>query len=165
MLLQQVVSGIAIGSIYALIALGFVLIYKASEIVNFAHGDMIMFIAFCAYTFLVQYKMNYFLSFVLTIFCGGLLGILLQRIIVSPLIRAPVISVVIATLAISIILRNLAGLIWTHEIVFFPSGFSEKPVNFSGLVVAQSHIWFIVISLALMSLLFLFFKFTKIGTP
>jgi branched-chain amino acid transport system permease protein len=163
MLWQQIISGMAVGCIYALVALGFVLIYKATEVINFAQGEFMMIGAFAAYTLIVFCKLPFLPAFVFTLIFMFLFGILLDRVIFRPLVGEGAFALVMVTIGLAFTLRSLAGMIWTYDTFDFPFVFSEKPLDLGGLVISKVHLTIIVSSVILMSLLYLFFKFTDIG--
>ena len=163
MLWQQIISGMAVGCIYALVALGFVLIYKATEVINFAQGEFMMIGAFAAYTLIVFCKLPFLPAFVFTLIFMFLFGILLDRVIFRPLVGEGAFALVMVTIGLAITLRSLAGMIWTYDTFDFPFVFSEKPLDLGGLVISKVHLTIIVSSVILMFLLYLFFKFTDIG--
>lgn len=163
MLWQQIISGVAVGCIYALVALGFVLIYKATEVINFAQGEFMMIGAFAAYTLIVFFKVPFLPAFVFTLIFMFLFGILLDRVIFRPLVGEGAFALVMVTIGLAFTLRSLAGMIWTYDTFDFPFVFSEKPLDLGGLVISKVHLTIIVSSVILMSLLYLFFKFTDIG--
>ena len=104
--LQQVLSGCAIGCIYALVALGFVLIYKATEIINFAQGELLMLGAYFGYTFIGLWGMNYFAGALLAVGMTALVGALLERALIRPMTGQPAFSIVMVTLGLGIVLRS-----------------------------------------------------------
>jgi branched-chain amino acid transport system permease protein len=163
MLWQQIISGVAVGCIYALVALGFVLIYKATEVINFAQGEFMMIGAFAAYTLIVLFKLLFLPAFVFTLIFMFLFGILLDRLIFRPLVGEGAFALVMVTIGLAFTLRSLAGMIWTYDTFDFPFVFSEKPLDLGGLVISKVHLTIIVSSVILMFLLYLFFKFTDIG--
>ncbi|MCP4628870.1 MAG: branched-chain amino acid ABC transporter permease [bacterium] len=163
MIIQQIISGLAVGCVYGLIALGFVLIFKATEVINFAQGEMVMIGAFIAFTLITIFNLPFVLAFLLTpIICAGL-GILLERILIRPLVGEPVVSIIMVTIGLSITLRAFAGMIWSYDTFAFPHLFSEEAVKIKSIVIAPIDIWVILVSLGLVILLFLFFKFTTVG--
>src|SRR5262249_17300892 len=117
---QTVVVGLVIGSLYALIALGFVLIYKASQGVNFAQGEMVMLGGFMADVRVTDYSLPLAIAFPLTLIIGGLLGVLLERTMLRPLIGKPLIAVVMATIGLGSILRGGVATLWRPETRVFP---------------------------------------------
>ena len=104
---QMVISGTAIGCIYAIVALGFVLIYKASEIVNFAQGDLMMLGAFLGFTFIGIAGMPFLLGLVLAMACMALIGAALDRIVLRPMVGQPVFAIVIITIGIGLSLIHI----------------------------------------------------------
>src|SRR5512136_2170248 len=161
--LQLVVSGLAVGSVYAVIGMGFVVIYKATKILNFAHGEILMVAAYFCLTLIEQLHLNFFAALVLTLaFCAAI-GILFERFIFRPMIGEPVFAIVMITLGLSIILRPLTGIVFGFGNVMFPSPFPQKPIVFSNLVVSHAHLWTFVISCAVMAIFFLFFKYSRLG--
>ena len=110
--LQLLISGISQGCVYGLIALGFVLIYKATEMVNFAQGDMMMLGAYVGFTYINLAGMPYYLGFIATVVTMGLIGVLLERTVLRPMIGEPPFAVLMITIGIGFILRAFAGAVW-----------------------------------------------------
>jgi branched-chain amino acid transport system permease protein len=164
MLLQQVFSGIATGFIYALIGLALILVYKATDIINFAVGEMMMMSSFMAYTFLILVKLPYYQVFILTILFSGLMGVLVERLTIRPVFNAPVFSIIILTFGLGLILKGAAGVIWTFDTLTIQPAFSMAHLKFGSLVVTPLNIGNMAVSVILMLLLYLFFKFTVLGT-
>ncbi len=163
MFLQVVVSGLTAGSVYALIALGFVMIYKATDVMNFAQGQIVMISAYFAVTFYNYLHFHYVVTFLLTMASTGLLGILLERAFCRPLIKAPESSVIIATVAIGIMLQNAALLIWGPEFYSFKTPFSITAIDLGFALVTPQELWILGITLGFFAILFLFFEFSKWG--
>jgi branched-chain amino acid transport system permease protein len=163
--LQYILSGIAIGCIYGLVALGFVLIYKATEVVNFAQGELMMIGAFIAYTFVVFLNLNYWLAFLFTVCFMWVFGMLLDRVVLRPLVGEPVFAIVMVTIGFGILARSVVSMIpgWGTDTFSFKTPFAEKAVKAGGLVVSWEHLSIIVLSVALVLLFYLFFKYTRIG--
>jgi branched-chain amino acid transport system permease protein len=164
MLLQQVFSGIATGCIYALIGLALILVYKATDIINFAVGEMMMMSAFIAYTFLTIVKLPYYQVFILTVLLSGLMGVLVERLTIRPVFNAPVFSIIILTFGLGLIFKGAAGVIWTFDTLTIQPAFSMEPHKVWKLVITPLNLGNIAVSVTLMLLLFLFFKFTVLGT-
>ena len=114
--LQQLFGGIALGCVYGLIALGFVLIYKATEVVNFAQGEVMMIGAFLSYTFISTLGLNYWIGFAMCIACMAIIGSLIERLVVRPILGYPQFSIVMATIGLGLVLRALAGIIWGSKL-------------------------------------------------
>ena len=168
MFLQQVIGGLATGSIYALVALGFVLIFKATDVVNFAQGEVMMVSAFFTRTVMGWVHPHGFLTWtvvaLLTILFAALFGALLERIIVRPLMHAPVFSVVMATIGLSTLLIGLSGgVIWDWDTYVIESPFSKKPVHIGGIIVTPLDAGIVAVTLGFILVLTLYFKYTKVG--
>ena len=106
---QQLVSGIALGCVYGLIALGFVLVYKATEVVNFAQGDLMMLGGFFAFTFIGILGLNYWIGFAAAVAAMALFGMLAERLVVRPILGYPQFSIIMATIGLGYFLRSVVG--------------------------------------------------------
>src|SRR5674476_794866 len=109
------------GSIYALIALGYVTIYRTSRVVNMAQGAFVMFVAFFTYSFLSEIGLPYWLSAILSIFCVVILGMVIYLVVLRPLIKISLVSIILATMALSILFENLALLRWGGYCLLYTS--------------------------------------------
>lgn len=163
MVWQQIISGLALGSIYALVALGFILIYKSTEVINFAQGDLMMLGAFMAYSLIVVFRFPYVVALLLALLLSLLVGVLVEKIVIRPLVRKPIFSIVMATIGLSIVLQSIAGIIWGYETITFPSAMPRKPFHLDKVVLSSEHLLTIIGSLILVTILYLFFKFTFTG--
>ena len=159
--LQQVVSGLASGGIYASLALALVLIYRATQVVNFAQGEMAMFTTFVAWS--LMERMDYWPAFVLTLLIAFVGGAALQLALIRPLQDAPVLTIVIITIGLLIGLNGLARIIWGNEPRVLDSPFSNDPIRIGGVAFSVQDLGIIAVSLAIVVLLWLFFRFTKLG--
>lgn len=162
MLGQQLVNGLTMGSIYALIAIGVSMIYKSIGMLNVAHGDTIMLSAFIALT-LYDLKLPLYIVLPLTVVLMGLFGLVLERFIYRRLEYSSFTNLLIATIGMSIILRNGSILIWGAEPRLFPDVFSTTPMEIFGLKILPQNIGIIMVSLLLVAALQLFFYRTKWG--
>ena len=163
--LQLIVGGIANGCIYGLVALGFVLIYKATESVNFAQGDMMMIGAFLTLQMVnAEYWAMPFLlgvlfaTLLMTVFSYGL-----EAVVIRKLFGQPQFAVVILTIALGFVLRFIAGFIWGHEPLNLETPFAGQNVNFLGIALSMDQVVTIVVTVLLTGGLFLFFQKTKLG--
>ena len=163
-LTSQVVSGLATGCVYALIALGFVLIFKATDVVNFAQGEFVMASGFISYTLLIRGGLPYWLVLISTIVVSGCMGVILERVVVRPIMNAPIFSIVIATIGASTVLRSSAGIVYGYDVLPLPTIFSKDPVRLGILTFTPMDAGVISFSLVIMVVLYLFFKLTKTGT-
>ncbi|HYF80621.1 MAG TPA: branched-chain amino acid ABC transporter permease [Symbiobacteriaceae bacterium] len=162
-LAQQIISGLATGSLYALAALGLVLIFKTSDVVNFAQGEMAMFGTFVAFTLLTSAGLPYWGAFLLALIFAALFGAGIERIVLRPLAKAPLISVLIATLGLFQIINGVAGWIWGYELQPFPAAVSGAPINVGGVVFTMQNLLNMGVALLVMLGFFLLFKFSIIG--
>ena len=163
--LQLIVSGLANGCVYGLIALGFALIYKATEQVNFAQGDLMMFGAFIALGLgnESQLGLPFWLACIGAVLAMAALGWLLERTVLRQVFGQSQIAVVILTIALGFILRIVAGLIWGHDPLTLESPIAGVNHRFGGLVLGLDEITVIAVTIVLTGLLFLFFSRTKLG--
>jgi branched-chain amino acid transport system permease protein len=159
-LLQQVLSGLATGSIYASLALALVMIYQATESVNFAQAEMAMFSTYVAWT-LMQAGVPFWVAFVLTVGISFLGGVLIERTLIRPVESAPVLNQVIVFIGLLVIFNSLAGWIFTYTVKDFPSPFPERSL-LDGMITFHD-LGVIGITLAMLALLYLFFRFTPLG--
>ncbi len=168
MFLQQVVGGLATGSIYALVALGFILIFKATDVINFAQGELVMLSAFFAKTLIDWLHPGNALMWLavvfLTLACAAACGVVIERLIIRPIMDAPVFSIVIATIGLSTLLIGLSGgVIWDWDTYIIESPFSNQPVHVGGVILTPLNAGIVGVTLGLILLLTAYFKFTKLG--
>ena len=167
--LQLVVSGAAIGCIYALIALGFVLIYKATETVNFAQGDLMMIGGFVGLTGMTVIGLPFWIAFVLAIIAMALLGMATERIVLRPLLGQPAFTIVMVTIGIGYLARGLVTMIpyWGTETHTLPVPYKDEVIwlggEGTGLVISVEHLVIILVTILLVATLYGFFRFTRIG--
>jgi branched-chain amino acid transport system permease protein len=161
--LQLLVSGISQGCVYGLIALGFVLIYKATEMVNFAQGDLMMLGAFFAYTYLNLMELHFLIALPATIFTMAILGALTERVMIRPMIGEPHFSVLMLTIGLGFILRAAAGAIWGNEPRSLDLPYAGGVIDLNGLIIGYENLVIVVGTALLCTLLFLFFRFTRLG--
>jgi branched-chain amino acid transport system permease protein len=159
---QQVVAGLSSGGTYATLAVAIVLIYRATAVVNFAQGELAMFSTFIAWT-LTQHGISYWSAFVLTVLVSFAGGIAIERAIIRPVERAPVLTIAIVTIGLFFVVNGAAFWIWSAQVKSMPSAFSTRPVHIAGVAFAISDLGIIGVSLLAVLLLWLFFRFTKIG--
>jgi branched-chain amino acid transport system permease protein len=161
LLIHQVLSGLATGGIYASVALALVMIYQATHLVNFAQGEMAMFATYFAWV-LMQSGMPYWGAFALTVLAAFVGGVLIERIIVRPVERAPILAVVIVFIGLLVIFNSLAGWIYSYTIKPFPSPFPAQPL-FGNSYVSSHELGSMGVTLVVLLVLFVFFRFTPLG--
>jgi branched-chain amino acid transport system permease protein len=159
--IQQLVAGLATGGIYAALALALVMIYQSTHLINFAQGEMAMFSTYIGWQ-LIQYGLSYWSAFLITIVVSFLAGMLIQRTILRPVERAPILTNVIVFIGLLVIFNAVAGWIWEHTVKAFPSPFPADAWYASPYFSAHS-VGSVFVTLLMLLALFGFFRFTPIG--
>jgi len=159
---QQVVSGLATGGIYASLALALVMIYQATDVVNYSQGEMAMFSTYLCWSML-NHGVPYWVAFFATIAIAFVGGVLIQRIIIRPVQNAPVLTIVIVCIGLLTIFNSIAGWIYSYVIQPFPSPFPKEPIKIGRIVFGQHDLGAIGVTLILLALVYLFFRFTSLG--
>jgi branched-chain amino acid transport system permease protein len=159
---QQVVSGLAIGGIFASLALALVLIYNAMGLVNFAQGEMAMLATFVAFA-LTNRGMSYWIAFPITLALAFGGGIAIQRLVIRPVERAPILTLVIITLGLATLINGLAGFIFGYVPRSFPSPFSSDTVDIFGVFVSYRDLGVIAVSGLVLLGVYLLLQRTTIG--
>jgi branched-chain amino acid transport system permease protein len=160
---QQVVSGLAEGSIFGSLALALVLIYKATEVINFAQGEMAMFTTYICWALLGHGDVFHWWAFFVTLAIAFAGGVAIQLVVIRPLQRSSVLTVVMATIALLVIFNGLATWIWRPELKFFPSPFPTTSWVVGSVHIAKSDVYTFLVVLACVFVLWAFFRFTKLG--
>jgi len=159
-LLHQVLAGLATGGIYASLALALVMIYQATHLVNFAQGELAMFATYIAWS-LINAGVPYWPAFFLTVIFAFVLGVVIERVIIRPVENAPVLAVVVVFIALLVILNSVTGWIYSYTIKTFPSPFPAEPVF--GKYMSAHEAGAIGVTLVVLLLLYVFFRFTPLG--
>ena len=160
---QQVVAGLATGSIFSALALALVLIHRATGVINFAQGEMAMFTTYIAWTLTANHGWSYWPAFAATLAFAFLLGFGIQRVIIRPIERASILTTVIVTIGLVLIFNGLAGLIWSAEVRAFPSPFPNDTWEVGGVAISQQDVGTLAVVLVMVTVLWAFFQFTKTG--
>jgi branched-chain amino acid transport system permease protein len=160
LLLQQVMAGLANGAIYACIALAVVMIYQAIDHLNFAQGEMAMFSTFIAWQ-LMAWGMPYWVAFAVTVVLSFIAGVLIDRVLFRPVQNAPILSQIVAFIALFSILNSSAGQIWDYTIKSFPTPFGTAPLF--GSMIDAHEAGIIGVTLLLLAFLYAFFRGTRLG--
>jgi len=163
--LQQILSGISIGCVYALIALGFVLIYKATETVNFAVGELMMIGAFLGFTFLTMWALPLWLAAIVAIAATAGLAALLERIFLRPMVGEPAFAILVVTIGLGFCLRAAAMMVppWAGETVRITTPLSGEVVRLGPLILSADHLAVILATALIVVGFFFFFTRTRIG--
>lgn len=161
--LQLTVSGLANGMVYALVAVGFVIVYKASDVINFAQGELLLLGAYVSFAMVVQVGLPWPLGVLATVVVAVLLGFLVERWVLRPLIGEPVISMIMATIALSSLLRAVVSGIWGTRPRSFPTFLPSGPVSIGSATVSADRLLVILLAAVLLSGCALFFRYTRDG--
>lgn len=161
--LQFLVTGIMLGGVYGLVALGLVIIYKSSGVLNLAHGGFLLVLSFLAWTLADSIGLPMWLSIVLVLAVAVGLGIFVERIILRPLTGQPILATIIVTLAMGFFLDGVAIIAWGGNIVSYMKFLPREPFIWGTVVISQSYVWSFLVVIALFLILLTFFNYTKHG--
>ncbi len=162
-LIQLTLSGVANGAIFGLVALGFVLIYKSSDVINFAQGEFLLIGAYLTYMTVQQIGLWWPLGVVVAVLLAAAVGVLIEQLILRPLIGEPAISVIMVTIGLSSLLRAIVGTIWGVTPRAAPQFLPRETVTILGASVGVDKLWAIALALILFALLTLFFRRSSEG--
>jgi branched-chain amino acid transport system permease protein len=161
--IQLIISGIVIGSIYSLLALGFTLIYKATDVVNFAQGELLLIGAYICLHTTVTYHVPFFAAFIITLIFTFLMGFFIEKVFLRRMIGEPIISIIMLTIGLSSVMRSIVIMIWGTDTRTFPHVFSQEPVVLFGLSISRVYIYSIFAVAIFLGLFTIFFKKSKVG--
>ena len=161
--LSYLINGLGLGSVYAIIALGYTMVYGIAKMLNFAHGDIIMIGAYVAFFALSRFQLPLFVSVILSIVVCTILGVVIERLAYKPLRQASSLSVLITAIGVSYFLQNAAQLLWTYNTKVFPSIVSNAYLKIGDLSISYLTIITIAVCIAIMIVLTLFISKTKTG--
>src|SRR5919109_1866334 len=162
-MLQLLITGVAVGSVYALMALGFVLIFKASSVVNFGPGELVLFGAYVSWATILQMHFPLYVALPLTLVSAILLGLIIERGVLRPLIGEPIISVIMVTFGFASVIRGVLNMVWGSDTRPFPALFSLEPFHLGPVPISPVHLWSFVMVVILLSAFSLFFKYSLTG--
>ena len=157
--LHQLLAGLANGGIYAALGLALVMIFQATHLINFAQGEQAMFSAYIA-LILIRAGVPYWGAFVIALVAAFVMGVAIERIVLRPFVRAPVLSVVVVFLGILFVINSLAGWLFTYSVQAFPSPF---PTGLGNRYLSGHEIGMLIVTLGTLAAVFAFFRFTTLG--
>jgi branched-chain amino acid transport system permease protein len=160
-LAQQIVSGLATGSIYASLALALVIVYRSSGVINFAQGELATLSAYVALT--LDHHLPFWAAVLLAIVASFVGGVALERVLIRPVERASALTIVMVTLGLAILVNGMVTWIWGGETRAFPSVFSTRPIHVAGVAFSIQDLAFIALTIGVVALLYGFFQFTGVG--
>jgi len=161
--LQLVITGFSLGMVYALIAIGFVIILKCSNVFNIAQGHFVMIGGYLGFTFLVPFGLPIWASLLLSIVAAIIMGLLIERLTLRPLVGQSLHAVIMMTIALATVLEGLATLIWGGEYKAYHGVLPTVTLNLGKLSVPPETLIGLIVSVAVVAILMLFFRYTKIG--
>ena len=161
--IQLTISGIASGAILALVALGFVLIFKSSDVINFAQGELLMVGGYMTYVMLAWVGLPWFIGVPIAIILSAAIGVAIEQGILRHMIGEPIISVIMVTVGVSTLLRAILGLVFGNAPLAFPDFIPNYPVSIMGARVGVDKLWAIALSLLLFGVLTIFFRRSSEG--
>lgn len=162
-LIQYLVSGVTLGSVYALVAIGFTIIFNVTGIINFAQGEFVMLGGMVSFWFLHAFSLPAIVAFPLAVLTTVAVGYLLERSAIRPAKTPSVLTLIIITVGASILIRGLAGQIWGKDAVPLPAFSGEEPIRLGSAVIAPQSLWVIVTMLVTMLVLKVVLEYTVIG--
>jgi len=162
-LLQFTITGIAVGMVYALIALGFVLIWKSSSVANLALGQIVLISSWFTYAMLVQAQFPIWLAFLFVILFALGLGWMIERFALRPLIAQPILALITVTLGVGYFIEGVVTFIWPWSVDALPRLFPREVIHIGPAVVSQEYVWVVGICLLVFAILTLFFRYHKMG--
>jgi branched-chain amino acid transport system permease protein len=157
-IIQLLVAGLSTGSIYALVGLGLVLAFKGTGILNFAHGELVALGAYVALFLTVFFHLPYWQVLILSLLIMALIGAVFERVLIRPLMRAPSFTVVVATMAIGLMIKNALRLSWQETIATLPSPLDNMTFRVGEVSINPQYLWIISCSILITVLLALFFR-------
>jgi branched-chain amino acid transport system permease protein len=162
-LAQTVVGGLSIGAVYALVAMGFAIVYRTMGLVNFAHADVVMIGAYVTVTFYLTARLPFGLSLVVAVLLTGAMGLVIERIL-RPLESRDLDLMLIGTIGFGIVLESVAILVWGSFGTAVPTPIPNVPIHLGGVIVTTYQVLVLGVSAVVMALLFLFLDRTRLGT-
>lgn len=160
---QLLLTGITIGSIYAMVAIGFNIIYNSTDAMNFAQGEFVVVGGLSMIMFHETLGLNLFISFFISVALVTLVGIIFERLTISPLKNPPLVTVILITIAVSIILKGLAMITWGKDSYPLEAFSGAEPIQIWGAAILPQALWVIGITLLVVLLLAYMFRFTMVG--
>jgi branched-chain amino acid transport system permease protein len=163
LLVQLLINGLVVGTLYGVVAMSFVLIYKATQVVNFAQGELLLLGAWVCWWLLTKHQVPFYLGMPITLVFMFVFGVLIQLIILRPMIGEPIISVIMVTIALSTVLSALMKWIFGVNLQPFPRVFDTQLINIFGLQVQTVYVMSLLVSATMMAGMAWFFKVSKYG--
>ncbi|MFC1901741.1 branched-chain amino acid ABC transporter permease, partial [Chloroflexota bacterium] len=161
--LQFFITGISVGMVYSLIALGFALIWKASSVANLALGQIVLVSSWFTYAMLAQAEFPLWVAFPLVVLFALFLGWVIERFALRPLIAQPILALITVTLGIGYFIEGVITFIWPWSVAALPRLFPREVIHIGPAVISQEYVWVVGICLVVFAMLTLFFRYHKMG--
>ena len=161
--LQLLVTGLMLGALYGLVALGLVIIYKSSRVLNLAHGGFLMVLSFLAWSFAVQMGLPMWLSIIFVLAISVALGYAVERVILRPLTGQPILATIIVTLALAYGLDGVQVIVWGGFTQAYSEFIPETPLTLGFIIIEQPYLWGFVVAIMLFIAFLLFFRYSRHG--
>ncbi|MEA2923837.1 MAG: branched-chain amino acid transport system permease protein [Alphaproteobacteria bacterium] len=163
LLIQLLVNGLIVGMLYGVVAMCFTLIYKSTQVVNFAQGEFLVLGAWICWYFIVKWQLPFVAAFVFALVFTTLFGILVQVVLLRPLVGEPIISVIMVTIGLAIFMQAVMNWAFGNNAARFPNVFSTEKITIAGLNVETAYLMSFVLSLVIMVVFFYFFRYSRYG--
>jgi branched-chain amino acid transport system permease protein len=162
--LDAVINGACVGAAYALLGLGFVIIFKATEVLNFAEGGMLLFGAYMCYNARNTWHLNWYLSMVIAVLAGALFGLILEQAALRFLVGKPVFAQIMVTVGLLFVIQELVLLIWGGDSLNMNDPWGLRSKTFLGANVSVAYLWRLVLAAIALAAFFAFFRYSRFGT-
>lgn len=160
---ETLFSGLAVGAKYALVALGFVIVFKATRVLNFAQASFVLIGGFLAWQLTVEWGLNFYLALVLSMVGGALLGMLVERLVLRRLVGEPPFALIMVTIGVLYILDNVASALWGPEDRDLMDPWGARTVDIGDINLAVADLWTIAVTAAVLAAFFAFFRYSSLG--
>jgi branched-chain amino acid transport system permease protein len=162
--LDAVINGACVGAAYALLGLGFVIIFKATEVLNFAQGGMLLFGAYMCYNARNTWHLNWYVSMMIAVLAGALFGLLLEQVALRFLVGKPVFAQIMVTVGLLFVIQELVNLIWGGDSLNMNDPWGLRSVELFGANVSVAYLWRLVLAAIALAAFFAFFRYSRFGT-
>jgi len=161
--LQLIVGGVALGMQYALVALGFVIIFKATHVINFAQGGFVMLGAYLTYQYSALWGLPFFVGVLLAMITTALLGLLVERLVLRRMVGKPLFALIMITVGLLFIIQEIVNTVWSSEPLNLGDPWGIDTVSVGGVVIQVADLWSVGLAGVLLAAFFAFFRFSKLG--
>jgi len=161
--LQLIVGGVALGMQYALVALGFVIIFKATHVINFAQGGFVMLGAYLTYQYSALWGLPFFVGVLLAMITTALLGLVVERLVLRRMVGKPLFALIMITVGLLFIIQEIVNTVWSSEPLNLGDPWGIDTVSVGGVVIQVADLWSVGLAGVLLAAFFAFFRFSKLG--